>query len=82
MAEATRPKVTLYGTIKMKINLIEAQARYILVFCLSFYHYSNFELVIDKKLKLNTSNLGKDQKAQAQLIVKCRLVKNFLLITR
>jgi hypothetical protein len=36
-------------------------------------------LAIDKKLKLDTSNLGKDKKAQAQLEVKGRLVKNSLL---
>jgi hypothetical protein len=36
---------------------------------MSFYHYSNFELAIDKKIKFDTSNLGKDKKAQAQLIL-------------
>jgi hypothetical protein len=36
-------------------------------------------LAIDKKLKLDTSNLEKDKKAQAQLEVKCRPIKNSLL---
>ena len=50
-----------------------------MAFCPSFYHYSNFELAIDKKLKLDTINLGKTKKAQAQLVMKCGLIKNKLL---
>jgi hypothetical protein len=36
-------------------------------------------LAIDKKLKLDTIDLRKDKKVQAQLEVKCRLIKNSLL---
>ena len=36
-------------------------------------------MAIDKKLKLDTSNLGKDNKVQAQIEVKCRLIRNSLL---
>jgi hypothetical protein len=38
-----------------------------------------FELAIDRKLKLDTGNFGKYKKAQAQLIVKYRLIQNSLV---
>ena len=53
--------IARYIEIKMKIFLkVEKSLSLILFdFCMSFYHYSNYKLLNEKKLKLGTFDIRK-----------------------